>query len=883
MLVMIVIFLVILASPSMRALGQTSRNIWSSEYSNITGPAQPDFNLFANPASLTVHQGGSATSEIVLSSISSFSGDVHLTAMVVPDLINGTSALLNLTQVTLIGNSTTASSLSIYTTPVTLSGAYQVTVTGFSASTSHSVQVVVTVESTPFSFRDDFNYSSLDELSGAGWRVNPLAPMSLYSVGDGELTLRNDGSAGAEVEWSKIPSGVGDWTVALRGKWVGNSVGTIQINVVTAGHTYFWFGDGLNRELRLLRDVCCEPVFRVSGYQPELNVWHEFRLDMQSGILSMFFDNNLAGTYEESDPVTDLTTFGTQGSWLTDDSFDFITAAQLVPQTDFTIELNPTTLTLVSGESGTSTISLTSKADFSGDVHLSAVAVPPTLTATVSPDVITLTGGRTATSTLTVSSLNSTFSGSFGIMVEASADNITHTASLSVTLLRRNASPIASFIFFPTDPIVGDLVSFNGSNSSDSDGFLTTWFWTFGDGDVGFGPFTAHSYQTLGDYRVTLTVTDNDGANAVATVAVHVRPRPTHDVAIISVRPQSNVAVAGQHVGIELGLANNGLVTETVDVTVYFNSQVAAALHGITLPASARLTSDSTMFLGPGIFAIAVWHTDGVSPGNYTISATVLLTNDENTHNNSLQDGLVSILPPPTLTVTPNRGPLGTKVVVQGSGFPSQPYSPAFGQVLVTFDDMFTGISIVKEGGFSFTFNVPHAELGLHQVKAFDTLSGIRVSTDFQVTDSHALPSKVDVGVAVDVGTIYFPGDSADIFVLVSVDGIATSSPVEIMLIKPDHTSVTLTSSEVSNGVYRATFSIPRAASLGTYVVLAKATLRDSSGSAIKTFEVKQSWLSQQTPRIISALALVGIIAGVVVAWNRGYFRRRVEDSSGLP
>jgi len=67
-------------------------------------------------------------------------------------------------------------------------------------------------------------------------------------------------------------------------------------------------------------------------------------------------------------------------------------------------------------------------------------------------------------------------------------------------------------------------VAFDGSRSSDSDGSVVSYAWDFGDGTRGAGINPTHSYASVGDYSVTLRVTDNGGiASAAATASVSIR------------------------------------------------------------------------------------------------------------------------------------------------------------------------------------------------------------------------------------------------------------------------------------------------------------------------------------------------------------------------
>ena len=70
----------------------------------------------------------------------------------------------------------------------------------------------------------------------------------------------------------------------------------------------------------------------------------------------------------------------------------------------------------------------------------------------------------------------------------------------------------------------GLQIGVDGSRSSDADGEIVTYLWDFGDGSAPVEGVTAsHTYPDYGVYTVTLTVTDNDGAQAYATLSASVR------------------------------------------------------------------------------------------------------------------------------------------------------------------------------------------------------------------------------------------------------------------------------------------------------------------------------------------------------------------------
>jgi PKD repeat protein len=65
------------------------------------------------------------------------------------------------------------------------------------------------------------------------------------------------------------------------------------------------------------------------------------------------------------------------------------------------------------------------------------------------------------------------------------------------------------------------------STSSDPDGPIASYSWTFGDGATATLTNPSHTYATGGTYTVTLTVTDNQGATNATSKSVTVNRPPT--------------------------------------------------------------------------------------------------------------------------------------------------------------------------------------------------------------------------------------------------------------------------------------------------------------------------------------------------------------------
>ena len=100
----------------------------------------------------------------------------------------------------------------------------------------------------------------------------------------------------------------------------------------------------------------------------------------------------------------------------------------------------------------------------------------------------------------------------------------TGVASVIITVNEANLPPIAAFTPTPSSGTAPLGVTFNGGASNDLDGTIVNYAWTYGDGAVGTGVNSTHTYTLPGTYTVQLTVTDEDGASAMATATIQVNP-----------------------------------------------------------------------------------------------------------------------------------------------------------------------------------------------------------------------------------------------------------------------------------------------------------------------------------------------------------------------
>lgn len=91
----------------------------------------------------------------------------------------------------------------------------------------------------------------------------------------------------------------------------------------------------------------------------------------------------------------------------------------------------------------------------------------------------------------------------------------------NVTGNGENQAPVAS-ISAAGNANVNTNVTFSSAGSNDPDGSLVAYAWNFGDGANSTQANPSHSYSTAGTYNVSLTVTDNEGATAMASHSIRI-------------------------------------------------------------------------------------------------------------------------------------------------------------------------------------------------------------------------------------------------------------------------------------------------------------------------------------------------------------------------
>jgi len=103
-------------------------------------------------------------------------------------------------------------------------------------------------------------------------------------------------------------------------------------------------------------------------------------------------------------------------------------------------------------------------------------------------------------------------------------DDAGQSGSASKWIQADNSPPVAVVVMKPgSDPFT---FRFDGSQSYDPDGIITSYFWDLGDGDLEYSKVFSHAYKNKGTYFAKLTVTDDQGRTGQKIITLKTGNRP---------------------------------------------------------------------------------------------------------------------------------------------------------------------------------------------------------------------------------------------------------------------------------------------------------------------------------------------------------------------
>jgi subtilase family serine protease len=490
--------------------------------------------------------------------------------------------------------------------------------------------------------------SSTWSSSNEAW---PADDANIVSVGGTDLTTASAaGPWKSETAWTDSGGGISPDGIAIPSWQAASGV----INSSNKGSTTLRNGPDVSANANFTFYTCADQTACLAneyggtsfatpmwaGYIALVNQQLANNGDSTIGFINpTIYAQNESGGALTSAYTTDFhdITSGTSGSYSAVTGYDLVTGwgspngtgliNALAPTSQtpaFTLAASPTSVSVVVGSSGTSTITTAVSGGFDAAVALTASGQPAGVTVSFSPTSIASPGSGSSKATLAVASTTTT--GTYTITVTGTGGGITHTATISLTVTAA-ATPAFTLAASPTSVSVVQGSSgsstittavsggFNSAVALTASGQPTGVTATFSPTSIaapGSGTssltLAVASTTTAGTYTITITGTGS-GITHTATVSLTVTAA-TAGTYTISVSPTSGYLDQGQ----------SGYAVVTVTGSGGFDSAVALSATGIPSGVTGSFSPTSITGSGTSDFTLSVAR--NAPAGTYPITIT---------------------------------------------------------------------------------------------------------------------------------------------------------------------------------------------------------------------------------------------------------------------
>jgi kumamolisin len=490
--------------------------------------------------------------------------------------------------------------------------------------------------------------SSTWSASNEAW---PADDANVVSVGGTDLTTASAGGAWkSETAWTDSGGGISPDGIAIPSWQAAAGV----INSSNKGSTTLRNGPDVSANANFTFYTCADQTACLAneyggtsfatpmwaGYIALVNQQLANSGDGTIGFINpTIYAQNESGGALTSAYMTDFhdITSGTSGSYSATTGFDLVTGwgspngtglinalAPTAQTPAFTLAASPTSVSVVVGSSGSSTITTAVSGGFDSAVALSASGQPTGVTVTFSPTSIAAPGSGSSTATLAVAS--NTTTGTYTITVTGTGGGITHSATISLTV---TSAPVPAFTLTASPTSVSVVQGASGSSTvttAVSGGFssaialsasgmptgVTATFSPTSIAAPGSGTssltLAVASTTTAGTYPITVTGTGG-GITHTATVSLTVTAA-TAGAFTISVSPTSGSLDQGQ----------SGYAVVSIGVSGGFDSKVSLSATGIPTGVTGSFSPTSITGAGSSHFTLTVAR--NAPTGTYPITIT---------------------------------------------------------------------------------------------------------------------------------------------------------------------------------------------------------------------------------------------------------------------
>lgn len=180
--------------------------------------------------------------------------------------------------------------------------------------------------------------------------------------------------------------------------------------------------------------------------------------------------------------------------------------------------------------------------------------------------------------------------GAYTVTLAVNDGMLSDTATRQLSIYAVPHPPVA-VVGGPYSGMIGRLISFDGTHSSDPDGDPLQYLWSFGDRSSGTGAATGHVYSAPGVYTVGLTVNDGGLTSSAATTATVTESLPAR---VFADGPAVYVPGQAEPMTVHLEPADASYGREDINVwPITMRSPDTGTMDEIASMMDATLTPDS--------------------------------------------------------------------------------------------------------------------------------------------------------------------------------------------------------------------------------------------------------------------------------------------------
>jgi|GEM_PF-190453 len=580
----------------------------------LTITPAPDYSLSASLNNITVVQGATATSTIIVNDINSFDGPVTLTASGLP---TGVTASFS-------PNTTTDTSVLTIAAPGTATvGSTTITITGTSGGIMHSTTLALIVTPAPdyslsaspssvsvvqgnsgastITVNGVNSFTGSVALSASGLPTGVTASFSPSSTtGTSTLTLTASGTATA-----------GPATVTITGTSGSLTHPTTVTLTVIPAPDYSLSASPNN--LSVVQGDAGVSTIAVTGMNNFTGSVALSARGLPAGVTASFSPSTTTGTSTLTLTASAAASLGLAQITICGNSGGLIhtTAVSLTVTAPPDYALSASPVSVIQGNSGTSTVTVIDLNGFTGAVNLAASGLPAGVTASFSPT------GTAGTSVLTLTASTSAAAGPSMVTVTGVSGNLVHTTTVALTVLMpdyslsatANALTVARGSSGTSMIAVSDLNGFSGAVNLSVSGLPSGVSAAFSPATTTTGStltVTSQSWAALG--TATLTVTGTSGGLVHTTTVVLTVPTP----------PDFSFALSPNKFNVVQGSSQSNTITVTG--LNGFGDAVTFSVSGLSSGMTASFSPPSTT--GTTTMTITASSTALVGSKTITITGT---------------------------------------------------------------------------------------------------------------------------------------------------------------------------------------------------------------------------------------------------------------------